>query len=420
MTRRWWFAVLSVLALVAAGCGGDDGGSGDDAAGPETTASATEGVAGDETDDGDGDTAGDGAPDADGPFEWPVEDPADHGIDPAGLDEAFDYAAIEGRNTQGVVVVHEGAIVGEWYADGADEDSWAASWSMAKSYTSALIGIAIDEGLIDSVDEPMTTWYPEWADTDRGDITLRDVLQMSSGLDYTESYAPDAVEESDIIQMVLFQEDQLAYAADRPALHEPGTEWNYSSGDTMVLSGVLGQVTGMATADYAAEQLFEPLGIDQVDWWSDAEGNTLTYCCLDTTSRHFARFGQLYLQEGEWQGEQLVPAEWVAESLEPAESWAGYGYQWWRTGAESDDLPDDLYAARGHDGQYTYVIPSLDLVIVRNGTYLKHDGEPVADPNLFSLYPSGVDPSKGTVAPDSEVGWDDAEFLAPILEAVDA
>jgi CubicO group peptidase (beta-lactamase class C family) len=413
MTRRWWFAVLLVLALVAASCGGDDGGGGDGDAGPETTASAEDGggagadTEGDATDDGEAD---DDAPTDEEPFEWSEEDPADHGIDPAGLDEAFDYAAEEGRNTQGVVVVHDGAIVGEWYAEDADEESWAASWSMAKSYTSALIGIAIEEGLIDSVDEPMTTWYPEWEDTDRGDITLRDVLQMSSGLDYTENYSPDAFDESDIIQMVLFQEDQLAYAADRPALHEPGTEWNYSSGDTMILSGLLEQVTGMPTADYAEEQLFEPLGIDQVDWWSDAEGHTLTYCCLDTTSRNYARFGQLYLQDGEWEGEQLVPAE----------SWAGYGYQWWRTGAESDDLPDDLFAARGHDGQYTYVIPSLDLVVVRNGTYIKHDGEAVADPNLFDKYPSGVNPERGTVAPDSEVGWDDAEFLAPILEAVDA
>lgn len=413
MARRWWFAVLSVLALVGAGCNGDDGGAGNDA-GPETTASAPD----DGPDENDGDGS-DGAGD-DEPFEWPEADPADHGIDPAGLDTAFDYAAEEGRHTQGVVVVHDGAIVGEWYADGADDESWAASWSIAKSWTSALIGIAIDEGLIDSVDEPMTTWYPEWADTDRGDITLRDVLQMSSGLDYTEDYDPAAISESDIIQMVLFQEDQLAYAADRPALHEPGTQWNYSSGDTMVLSGVLEQVTATTTAEYAQDRLFDPLGIDQADWWSDAEGHTLTYCCLDTTSRHFARFGQLYLQDGRWQGEQLVPAGWVAESLEPADAWSGYGYQWWRTGAESDDLPDDLYAARGHDGQYTYVIPSLDLVVVRNGSYRKHEGEPVADPNLFIHYPSGFDPERGTVAPDPEVGWDDSDFLLPIIEAIDA
>lgn len=416
MTRRWWYTVLSVLALVAAGCGGDDSGSGEGATGPETTSTAAGG------DGTDGTTDDEALADTqdEGPFEWPVADPTDHGMDPAGLDAAFDYAAEEGRNTQGVVVVHDGAIVGEWYADDVDAQSWAASWSMAKSYASALVGIAIDEGLIDSVDEPMTTWYPEWADTGRGDITLRDVLQMSSGLDHTESYSTDTVEESDIIQMVLFQTDQLAYAADRPALHEPGTEWNYSSGDTMVLSGVIEQVTGTATADYAQEKLFEPLGIESVDWWSDAEGNTLTYCCVDTTSRDFARFGLLYLQEGEWQGDQVVPADWVTESLEPAESWDGYGYQWWRTGAESDDLPDDLFSARGHDGQFTYVVPSLDLVVVRNGTYDKHDGDPVADPNLFSLYPSGVAPEGGTFAPDPEVGWDDAEFLAPILEAIDA
>lgn len=404
----------AVALLLAAGCSSDDGGSADDAA--EATTSAP----GETVETAEGNGSGEGTEAAGAAFEWNVADPADHGLDADALDDAREYAFTEGRNTQGVVVVHDGAIVGEWYDDGADEESWAASWSMAKSFTSALIGIAIDEGDIASVDEPMVTWYPDWEDTPREDITLRDVLQMASGLDYTESYNPGDLESSDIIQMVLFQQDQLAYAAGRPALEEPGTVWNYSSGDTQLLSGVLEQVTGMSAAEYAEEKLFEPLGVDQVEWWRDAEGHTLTYCCLDTTSRDFARFGLLYLEGGAWEGQQVVPEEWVADSLEPSDALEGYGYQWWLTGVGNDELPDDLYAARGHDGQYTYVVPSLDLVVVRNGTYIKHDGEPVADPNLFEFYPDGIDPSRGTVAPDPSVGWDDAEFLAPILEAVEA
>jgi CubicO group peptidase (beta-lactamase class C family) len=247
-------------------------------------------------------------------------------------------------------------------------------------------------------------------------MTLRDVLQMSSGLDWLEAYDPAAVNESDIIQLVLFELDQLAYASSRPAANEPGTVWSYSSGDTMLLSGVLEQATGMPVHEYARQELFDPLDMEQVEWWRDARGHTLTYCCLDTTSRGFARFGLLYARQGSWAGEQVVPQDWVDESLVPAPPSDGeYGYQWWL--AQPDDLPDDTFAALGHDGQFIYVIPSLDLVVVRNGTYVKDPGPPVADPNLFTKYPSdGLVPGKGTINPQRD--WDPAEFLGPIVESL--
>jgi CubicO group peptidase (beta-lactamase class C family) len=352
--------------------------------------------------------------------EWRVDAPHSHGLDADLLDEARDYAFAAGRNTQGVVIVHEGAIVAEWYAAAADADSWAASWSMAKSVTSAAIGIALDEGLIPSVDEPMSTWYPEFATTARSDITLRDVLQMGSGLAWVEDYSLDAIGDSDIIQIVIDERDQLAYAASRPAEVEPGTRWSYSSGDTQLLSGVLAQATGMPADEYAEETLFDPLGMSQVEWWRDAAGHTLTYCCLDTTSRDFARVGQLYLQGGVWGDEQVVPADWVEESWQPSEASEAidepYGYQWWL--ADPEGLDVDLTSAAGHDGQWIHVIPELDLVVVRNGTYVKDPRPPVADPTLFPLYPSdGLVEGKGTSPPDD---WDTAAFLAPIVEAARA
>ncbi len=355
------------------------------------------------------------APDVPG-AEWAVVAPEEHGIDPASLDTARTYAFADGTNTQAVVVVHDGAIVAEWYADGASADSWAASWSVAKSFTSALIGIAIEDELIPGVDEPMTTWFPEWEGTQREAITLRDVLQMSSGLDWVESYSPDAVGESDIIQMVLAEEDQLAYAASQPSANEPGAVWSYSSGDTMLLSAVIEQATGMAAHEYAQEEIFDAIGMEQVEWWRDARGHTLTYCCVDTTSRGFARFGLLYARQGVWGDEQVVPRAWVEDSLEPAPASQGaYGYQWWLD--QPDDLPEDTFSARGHDGQYIYVIPSLDLVVVRNGGYVKDPGPPIAEPNLFAKYPSdGLVPGKGTINP--EHGWDDAAFLRPIVESL--
>ena len=348
---------------------------------------------------------------------WTVADPEDHGMDGATLAKAKDYAFAEGKNTQGVVVVRGGEIVAEWYAPGEDEESWAASWSIAKSVVSALVGIAIEEGDIPSIDEPMTTYYPEWKADDRSKITLRDVLEMSTGQKWNEDYAPDDLDASDVVRMVLKERDQLAYAASRPVESAPGTVFNYSSGTSMLLSGVLEQATGMSPEDYAKEKLWDPLQVSKVDLWSDAEGHTLTYCCLDTTSRDFARFGLLYLHGGRWGAKQVVPASWVADSVKGSRAAADtYGLQWWLE--HVDGVPDDLFQAEGHDDQYIYVVPSLDLVVVRNGSYTKYDGPSVADPNLFSRYPSGdIVPGQGTAPPVD--GWDSAAFLAPIIDSIE-
>lgn len=330
------------------------------------------------------------------------------------LDGARAYAFQEGRNTQGVVVVRHGAIVAEWYEPGRDASSFAPSWSVAKSFTSALVGIAIEEGLIESVDVGMAEFFPEWRGTPKESITLRDVLSMASGLRWDEDYTPG--NPSDIIQMIVSEVDHLAYAASRPLEVPPGTRFSYSSGDTMLLAGVLRVVTGRIAGRYAEEKLFAPIGMGPVDWWQDASGNTVTYCCLDTPSREFARFGLLYLHGGNWDGRQVVPAEWVAESTSPNRVWEGYGFQWWLSGRTEPGLPADLYAALGHDGQFIYVIPSLDLVVVRNGHYDKHPGPPMAQDSLWALYPSdGLIPGHGTVPPDS---WSDREFLAPIIASI--
>ena len=383
-----------VLMTVAAACSGGD----------ETEGAGTDPA---------GEARDDGAPAAPGP--WVVEAPEDHGLDPATLEHARTYTFAEGRNTQGVVVVRDGVIVAEWYADGSGPESWVASWSVAKSFTSATVGIAIEDGLIPGVDEPMTTWYPTFAGTEREDMTLRDVLQMGSGLDWVEDYDPASVAESDIIRMVTGERDQLAYAASQPAEVVPGSRFSYSSGDTMLLSGVIEQATGMPADAYATEVLFGPLGLDRAEWWRDGGGHTLTYCCFDSTSRDFARFGQLYLQAGRWGDRQVVPEQWVEESLVPSaaseEAGDPYGYQWWL--GEPEGIDEDVFAAVGHDGQWIYVIPGLDMVVVRNGTYVKNPGPPVADPNLFPVYPSdGFIAGQGTAPPDD---WETSEFLGPII-----
>ena len=344
---------------------------------------------------------------------WPVESPESQSMDPDLLEEAHTYAFEPSRNTQGVVVVRNGVIVSEWYADGADADSWATSWSVSKSFTSAMVGIAIDEGYIPSVDVPMTTYFPDWVGTPREDITLRHVLTMSSGLQWNESYSPGSAGTSNIIQMVAAHLDQLAYAASTPLAVPPGTFFNYSSGDSMLLSGVLEQATGVPAHEYAREKIFEPIGMDQAELWTDAAGHGLTYCCVDTTTRGFARFGQLYLQGGRWGDEQVVPSSWVAESISPSSASDGYGYQWWLSTVSGRSV----FTARGHDGQYVYVVPSLELVVARNGTYYKSTGPASADPNLVvHLPPQGLIPGAGSVPPSS---WSDSEFLGSIIASVD-
>lgn len=343
---------------------------------------------------------------------WEVSSPAREGMDPALLEEAREYAFQEGKNTQGVVVVRHGRIVAEWYAEGASAESYGASWSMGKSFTSALVGIALEEGSIPSLDVSMATYIPSWTGTEHEAITLRDVLEMSSGLEWDENYGIG----SDVQRMVTTMSPPLSVPTGRPVIAPPGTTFNYSSGDTMLLSAVLQQATGMSVADYAEQKLFRPLGIRNAEWWKDTTGMTLTYCCLDMRSRDFARFGELYLRNGAWNGRPVVPASWVTASLTPTPSYGGYGFQWWLIGREGPGLPEDTYAAIGHDGQYIYVIPSKDLVVVRNGTYIKFEGEPVADPYLFLRYPSdGIIRDLGTKPPDD---WDDVTFLGYVIDSI--
>ena len=345
---------------------------------------------------------------------WDVSKPAQQGMDAATLEQARKYAFQDGKNTQGVVVVRHGVIVAEWYAPGANKDSWTASWSVAKSFSSATVGIAVAEGKIPSVDEPMATYLPSWKGTDKADITVEDVLHMESGLKWNEEYNPSDAKQSDVVQMGL-SADELAYAAARPRATDPGKTWLYSSGDAMLTSEVIAQATGQKAGTYAKEKLFDPLQMEKADWWQDAKGHTLGYCCFDATARAYARFGLLYLHQGKWGNKQIVPASWVKASVQNAPGdHPDYGYMWWL--GDVDGVPKDMYDADGHDGQYIWVIPSLDMVVVRTGTYVKDPGPSIGDPNLFAKYPpDNLVPGKGTIAPDE---WNDADFLGPIAASV--
>jgi CubicO group peptidase (beta-lactamase class C family) len=358
--------------------------------------------------------------------DWATATPESRDLDGDKLEEARKYAFEDGRNTQGVVVVRRGVVVADWYAPGAAADSWATSWSVAKSFASALVGMAIDEGLIDGVDVPMSRYIPGWVGTAKEKILLRHVLQMAPGLEWNEDYDPNALNTSDVIQLVLKGGQELEFAASKPVVAPPGTVFKYSSGTSMLLSAVIQEATGMTALEYARKKLFAPLGIERADWWQSTAGHTLTFCCVDMTSRDFARFGLLYARGGKWKDQTLVSPEWVSDSSAPSPANAGYGYQWWLLGVQTQTdpgaaampsaLPPGTFAAIGVDDQIIYVVPALDLVVVRNGTYVKDPGPAVADPQLVvHLPPSGIIEGKGTLAPRD---WDIAGFLKLVIAAV--
>ena len=201
--------------------------------------------------------------------DWTLKTPEAMGMNSAELEKARQYAFQPDMNTQGIVIIRGGALVAEWYADGKDETSWAASWSMAKSFTSALIGIAIDEGRITGVEQPMKDFFPEWNGQAKGDISLRSVLWMQSGLNFREDYSDTS---SEIVAMSTFG-DGLQVAKDLQPRAAPDTDWYYSSGDSELLSGVIEAVTGGTATDYAKDKLFGPIGMTPSDWWTDPDGS---------------------------------------------------------------------------------------------------------------------------------------------------
>ena len=321
---------------------------------------------------------------------WDELAPAEVGADASLLEDAFDYAAQPRMNTQSVVVVKDGAIIGEWYDSGEDADSVATSWSMAKSVVSALIGMHLDEGTIGSLDDSIADYLTDWAGTPEAAVTLRDLLEMRSGL----SSAGDA--------SIYWSSDALASALSRSLRYTPGTHWAYINQDTQLLGGALEVISGAPLAEHADAILLSRLGIEAT-WWSDLAGNTLAYCCMDATSRDFARFGLLYARGGAWDGEQLVPAAYVRASTHAPLGSSGYGYQWWLPWWSTTE---NLFMAVGYHEQYIYVFPDRDLVVVRNGDYTHVGPDAVTDGTSYH------DTTGAT-------GWSDEAFLALILDAFD-
>jgi len=317
---------------------------------------------------------------------WPDGDLISDSI-PVGLDlQALNRAvniAFEERDpskksrTRAIVVLYNGQLVAEKYASGFDRHSRMHGWSVAKSIISALIGKLVKENKL-KLSEPAPV--PEWKGNDpRHAITLQQLLQQTSGLDFIEDYTGY----SEVTNMLFNKGDMAAYTARLPLKYPPGFTFNYSSGNTNLLSRIIRQSLGdKAYYSFPADSLFHKIGMRSALLEPDASGTFVGSSYIFATARDYARFGLLYYNNGKWKGEQILPDNWVRETMRPAPAnkMKNYGYQFWLKGYDKHqpdkinfpDAPDDLYYADGYAYQDVYIIPSRKLVVVRLGLTLDH------------------------------------------------
>ncbi len=274
------------------------------------------------------------------------------------------------RRTRAIVVVHRGRIVAERYADGFGAHTRMAGWSMAKSVTSAWIG-ALTQERVFAIDEPIALSAWRDANDSRQRLSFRHLLQMASGLEFSEIYSSPF---SDVNRMLFFSPSTSAYVAAKLPVAEPGAVFNYSSGTTNLLSLA---VRERLAGDYESSPyrlIFNRIGMDTAIVEADASGTYVGSSYLYASARDWARFGLLYLRDGVWNDQRVLPPRWVAFSVQPSAANRNYGaHCWLHEPAEkaARTVPLDLYQATGHAGQRVSIIPSHDLVVVRLGMTLK-------------------------------------------------
>ena len=293
-------------------------------------------------------------------FSWIEKSPESIGLDTIEVNQLMDFVKIPEFNTQAAILIQGNYIIAEYYGEGYDKSSLVTSWSVAKSFTSTLIGIAIDEGYISSINDPITDYLPEWKGKDQDNILLKHLLAMQSGMD------------DHPLAGVVFSTNMVKYSLDRDVLRPPETAFSYSNEDSMLLGEILENATGFSVQDYADKKLFNILEIED-KWWTDQAGNTVTYAGLDMNPRDFAKFGLMVAQDGKWENKEVVSSEWLETATNNYNDLAPYGFQWW-TSNSPDEKEYNFFSAKGLDGQLIYVWPEIDLVFVRFTKY-QHVGD---------------------------------------------
>ena len=315
---------------------------------------------------------------------WSVKTPDELGVDASKVEKLFDLS-FQDDATQSVVLIKDGYIIAEKYADGYDKDSIGTSWSMAKSFYASLIGISIEMGEIGSLDDKVSD-YLDYFTEDRKDITIREVLDMTSGLEN-----PDHEHE-----IMFFQDDHLDYAKDIKRDKETNTVFEYNNVNSLLLGDILLVATGKKADDLLKERVLDPIGTKNYVLWRDAADNVLSYCCIDMSARDYSRFGLLFSRNGSWNDRQIVPYDFVQETYDPR--WLstsdragmdrrGYGLHWWFS---KNDDEGKIMNASGKFGQYIFIDQANDVIFTRITKYTstggsKQDWGPIRDYEISNM-----------------------------------
>ncbi len=308
---------------------------------------------------------------------WETVAPVTVGLDAAMLDNLTSKI---GDNELGkvssVVIIKDGKLAYEQYFRGMDADTPHLNYSVTKSITAMAIGILFDDSRIADLDVPILDYYPEYPlstlsnpDERKEDITLRQTLQMRAGFEWDELGIPYTSSENPAVEIV-GSRDWVKYVLDKPVATNPGSRFAYNSGCTMLLSGVIKQLTGKTASAFAKEQLLDRLQISNYEWQEGPNEISNTGFGISLRPRDMAKFGQLMLNYGVWEGEQVISGRWVAASFESYTRFQGgygYGYQWWNKTFTINGQEKVIPYAHGYGNQLIYVIQDLNMVVVLTG-----------------------------------------------------
>ena len=361
---------------------------------------------------------------------WIKSSPEEEGVSTEKVNKLLDLSFSDDA-TQAVVVVKNGKIISEKYADGYDIDSHGTSWSMAKSYYAALVGISIDRGEIKSLDERVSS-YLDYFNDERSDITIRDLLDMSSGLDFP----------SHEHEKMFFQTDHLAYAKEVGVEKDAGIKFEYNNVNSMLIGDILFQATGKKADLLFIERILKPLQIDDYKLWKDEMGNVMTYCCVDMSARDYSKIGLLFSRNGVWNDKQLISKKFIDETFRVVWETPSrftdykryYSLHWW---VSKYDEESKIFNTSGKFGQYTFVDRENDIVVTRISKYSQQDSGDTQKWGLMKYFRwvgienaiavgrklieyGSIKPGSDVVTPFTEEEGESNEFYIKYPEIIDA
>jgi CubicO group peptidase (beta-lactamase class C family) len=316
-------------------------------------------------------------------------------------------AYMTGQRSAALLIVQDGKLRLERYGLGFDGDGRWTSFSVAKSFTSTLVGAAIRDGFIKSMDDKVSQYIPQMKGSAYDDVSVRQLLTMTSGVRWNEDYSDP---KSDVAQFNNYKPEEgidaiVSYLMHLPRVAPPGTRWNYSTGETNLVGILISQATKKPLSTYLSEKIWIPAGMEQkATWILSKTGQEISGCCLQAAARDYARFGQFILGGARSNGQSLVPDGWLAEATTArtgiGQAGRGYGYFWWT-------YDDGSFSARGIFGQGIFIDPKRKLVIVSNANWAAGARDPVAGPAREAFYQAVQK------AVDDEAAGQPAKAVAP-------